>query len=137
MRGAAAMRRLAARGITPATPGVYFSFLWGQGEIEVGLGTTQAVYAARLATIKANMIAAGFSGRFFINVETWAAGSVSAAVQAAQAAFVDNVSVFAGGNLDTLNATYRHPDNVHFKDNGAASAATLIHNAMRASGAPY
>lgn len=136
-RPAVAMRRLAARGLTPSTPGLHFAMLWGQGEAEVGLGTSQAVYAGRLATIRANLLAAGFVGRMFINVETWAAGVVNAGVQAAQAAFANGVDIFVGGNLDTLNATYRHADNVHFKDNGGVSAAALIHSAMAASGAPY
>lgn len=133
----AAMRRLKARGIQPGMTGVHFAFLFGQGEAEVGRGTSQAAYAARLATLKQNLADYGFNGRMFINRQTWAAGAVNAGVQAAQVAAANGTDVFVGGDLDTLGATYRHADNVHFKDNGADAAATLIYNAMVASGAPY
>lgn len=82
-RPAVAMKRLAARGLTPSTPGLQFAMLFGQGEAEVGLGTSQANYAVLLAVIRANLLAAGFVGRMFINVQTCAAGVVNAA----QAAF--------------------------------------------------
>lgn len=44
---------------------------------------------------------------------------------------------WAGANADSLNATNRQTDNTHFNDTGMASLATLIYNAMHASGAPY
>lgn len=136
-RGSVAMLRLAAQGITPATTGVTFAYLWGQGETDTTNGTSQAVYAAALGRVLAKMTASGFSGRFFICEETWISGGVSAAVQAAQVAAVDNVTVFSGGNLDSLNATNRQADNTHFNDTGAPAAATIVYNAMHASGAPY
>ena len=58
-------------------------------------------------------------------------------MQAAQVALANGTTVFAGGDLDTLNATNRQADNTHFNDTGAAAAATLIWNAMHASGSPY
>ncbi len=136
-RGAVAMNRLAAQGITPATTGVTFGFLWGQGESDTTNGTSQSAYATALGQVISNMNAAGFSGRFFICEETWIGGSVSAGVQAAQTGIIDNVTKFSGGNLDSLNASNRQADNTHFNDTGAAAVATLVYNAMHASGAPY
>jgi hypothetical protein len=131
-----AMKRLAARGIAPGT-NVTFAADWGQGEAEVGLGTSQAAYTASFNQIKTNLVNCGFSGRIFVNVETLN-GTTSAAVQAAQAAVVDNVTVFAGANLDTMNntTTFR-VDGVHFNDNGSSNGASLKVTAWHASGAPF
>lgn len=132
-----ALKRLAARGITPATTGVTFALIWGQGETDGVNGTAQAVWQTSFGNIKSAAIAAGFSGRIFVVEETWNGGITYPTIQAAQAAVVDSVTVFAGGNLDSLNATNRQADNTHFNDTGAAAAATLVYNAMHASGAPY
>lgn len=136
-----ALRRLASRGITPTTPGVTFvAISWWQGEQDAVAGTSAASYQASIATILANAQAAGFSCatcRFFVNVETWDVGAVSATIQGAQAAVVNNTTIFAGGKLDTLNASNRQGDNIHFNDTGAAAAASLVYNAMHASGAPF
>lgn len=136
-RSAVAMRRLASRGITPATTGVTFGYLWGQGEAEVAKGTSQATYTTLFGQVVSNLLAAGFSGRIFPCKETWIGGSVSSAVQAAQVAAVDNVTIFSGGDLDSFNATNRQSDNTHFNDTGAAAVATAVYNAMHASGSPY
>jgi hypothetical protein len=136
-RIAVAMLRLSQNGITPATTGVTFGFIWGQGEAEVSLGTSQSAYTASLNTVLSAATTAGFSGRFFICEETWISGSVSTAVQAAQTGIVNGTTIFSGGNLDSLNATNRQGDNTHFNDTGAAAAATLVYNAMHASGSPY
>jgi hypothetical protein len=131
-----AMRRLASRGIVPGMTGVTFALLWMQGEADNSNGTTQSAYQTAFGRVKANAIAAGFSGRIFVTTETWDAGTTSSAIQAAQAAVRDNVTVFDGGNLDSLGNTYRQ-DTTHFNDTGGASAATLIEAAMHASGAPF
>lgn len=134
-RVTATMNRLISRGYSPGTTGLTFAYFWGQGESDTA--TSQSAYAASFATLVANLQGAGFSGRIFIAEETWFSGSVVAAVQAAQIAAVDGVTIFSGGNLDSLNATNRVADNSHFNDTGAAAAATLIYNAMHASGAPF
>lgn len=134
-----AMRRLAARGITPATTGVTFANLVGLGETDNNpLGTSQASWTASFGTYLANCLSAGFSGRTFVCQETYYSGATSAAVRAAQAAVVSG-SVFSGGDLDTLTngGGYRQADDVHFNDAGAAAGATLIYNAMHLSGAPF
>jgi hypothetical protein len=90
-----------------------------------------------LNAIIAKAQAAGFNGRVFVAQETWNAGVTNANVRAAQAAVVNNTTVFSGGDLDTLNATNRLADNIHFNDTGAGAAATLVYNAMHASGSPF
>ncbi len=75
--------------------------------------------------------------RWFPAKETWLAGSVSAAIQNAQVSLVDGLTVFAGPDMDSMNATFRVADNTHLNDAGAAQAALLSYNAMHASGAPF
>jgi hypothetical protein len=121
------MRRLASRGFIPGTPGLTFAITWGQGETDCQNGTTQAAYTTALNSVIATSFASGFVGKFFVNIQTLDVGNVSAAVQAAQAAVVNNTTVFAGGNLDTLTGTTnRQADLTHFNDVGGAAAATLI-----------
>lgn len=136
-RNKVAMLRLASRGIDPAIPGVTFAYLWGQGENDTALATSQAAYSASLTAVLGQLSGIGFSGRYFICKETWATGSVSAAVQAAQTGILNGSTIFSGGDLDTLNATNRQADNTHFNDTGAAAAAGLVISAMAASGAPF
>jgi hypothetical protein len=50
---------------------------------------------------------------------------------------VNGTTVFQSGDIDTLTAASRQGDNVHLNDAGAASAATLIYNAMHASGGVF
>lgn len=131
-----AMRRLASRGIVPGMTGVTFGLLWMQGEADKSGGTPQATYEASWANVKANAIAAGFSGRMFVCTETYSLSTTSATIQAAQAGVRDGVTVFDGGNLDSLDDTNRQ-DTTHFNDAGALAAATLIEAAMHASGSPF
>jgi hypothetical protein len=131
----AAMARLASRGITPGMTGVTFAFLWGQGESD--RATSQAAYAASLGQVTTALFATGFNGRAFINSQTWLSGVTNANVVAAQAAAANSTTIFAGANADSLTAGSRQADNTHFSDAGMASFATLIYNAMHASGAPF
>lgn len=130
------MRRLAARGITPSTTNVTFGIEWGQGESENGV-TSQATYTTLLNQVISNAAACGFVGRWFVSIETWNAGNVWAPVQAAQTAIVNGTTIFQSANADSLNATNRVSDNIHFNDTGIAALATLIYNAMHATGAPF
>lgn len=128
--------RLASRGMTPATTGVTFAFFFGQGESDPG--TSQSAYNASFVSMFNSLQACGLIGfRSFVAVETWNAGVVNVNVQNAQIAFVNGTTIFSGGNLDTLNATNRNADNIHFNDTGAAAAATIVYNAIHASGAPF
>jgi hypothetical protein len=132
-----AMKRLAAAGITPSMPGVTFAAVWGQGESDTGKGTSQASYAENLRTIVGTIFATGFTGRLFVNIETYNAGTVSPGVQAAQASVVNGTNVFQGGNWDMLGSSYRNPDDTHPNDAGAPLFASLIYDSMHASGAPF
>lgn len=131
-----AVRRLVSRGIVPGMTGVTFALLWMQGEADNDGGTTQAAYQTAWGQVKANALAAGFSGRIFVTTETWDAGTTSSAIQAAQAAVRDSVTVFDGGNLDGLDNSQRQ-DTTHFTDGGAANAAFTIDAALHASGSPF
>lgn len=132
-----AMRRLASRGYVVGATGLTFAITWGQGENDKTNGTTQIAYTAAMNTIMTNLLDAGFVGRFYVNQQTWISGTTSSAVAAAQAALPNGTTFFAGGNLDSLNASNRQSDNTHFNDTGADAAATLIYNAVHASGAPF
>lgn len=132
-----AIRRLAARGITTSSPGTHHALLWAQGESDTYYSTSQAAYTASLNQVLSQIAAAGFSGRIFINKETYFAGAVSSAVQNAQLSFANGSTIFNGADLDALGSGYRQPDNVHFNDAGAEAAATAIVAAMVASGAPF
>jgi Carbohydrate esterase, sialic acid-specific acetylesterase len=130
-----AIARLKARGIVPGT-NVTFAIEWGQGESDNGV-TSQANYTSSLNNVISNVGSCGFTGRWFVAEETWIVGTTSATIQAAQAAVINNTTVFVSGNIDSLNATNRVSDNTHLNDTGIAAAATLIYNAMHASGAPF
>jgi hypothetical protein len=130
------MLRLSARGFAAQT-NVTVAIVWGQGEADTVSATGQSAYQTALSSAISNVQSCGFSGRFFVNSESWSGGTTSSNVTNAQAAVIDNSTVFAGGNLDSLNATNRLSDNTHLNDTGMANAATLIFNAMHASGTPF
>lgn len=135
-----AMLRLASRGITAGMTGVTFALIFGDGENDNIGGTSQAAWTASFATLKSNIVATGFSGRIFVPQETYQSGGTSTAVRAAQAAVVDNVTVFSGGDFDTLTGSTNRQSggtDAHMTDAGAGSAATLMYNAMHASGVPF
>jgi len=132
----AAMARLASRGIVPGMSGVTFAFLWGQGESDAATGT--APYVASINQVLASLFATGFNGRAWINLQTMLSGVTSATTRAAQSSgSVITGNVFQGADADSLNTTFRQADQTHFLDTGMASLATLIYNAMHATGAPY
>lgn len=131
-----ALQRLRAKNMV-AQPNVTVAIEWGQGETDKSLGTSQAAYTASLQRVIDRAKACGFTGRFFVAKESWISGATGSAVQAAQAAVVDNVTVFASGDIDSLNSSNRLSDNTHLNDTGMAAAAALIKAAMSASGAPY
>lgn len=134
------MRRLAVRGIVPGATGVTFAYLWGQGESDHG--TAQGTYQGYFGQIVARAqncsgLSAQFNGRIFVNRETLLSGVTDATIQAAQSALVNNTTIFAGGDIDSLTGANRQADNTHLSAAGQAAAATLIYNAMHASGAPF
>jgi hypothetical protein len=133
-----AMRRLQARfGSALSDPNVTMAIEWGVGETDGSIGTSQAAYTSSVNTVLSNATACGFSGRMFVALETWLSGSTSATIRAAQAAVVNGTTILQSGDIDTINATGRQADNTHLNDTGAPTAATLIYNALHASGSPF
>jgi hypothetical protein len=140
-----ALRRLNDHGITPSVTNVTFAIVWGQGENDHG--TTTLAYESALSDIQAKAVSCGFSGRFFVNEQTWlctgvGSNSTDSNVEAAQIGIVDNVKFWAGFNADSLGASDRRSDcggaaGTHFNDTGIAAFATGIAHAMHASGAPF
>ncbi len=130
-RVAVAMARLAARGITPSTTGVTFTFDWGLGETDGALGTTAPNFTSQTNAVFTAAIAAGYSGPFFVPTETWSSGTASPVIQGAQQAMWNGTTIFNGGNLDSLNNSNRS-DTTNFNDTGSIAASILIFNAMSA-----
>lgn len=137
LRTQVAMARLAARGVVPGMTGVTFFCLHSLGETDCANGTLQAPFAASSSGFIAKLNSTGFNGRIFIPQETYQSGVTSNPIRAAQASLWDGSTVFSGGDIDTLTVLSRQADNTHLTDAGAVSAATLIYNAMHASGAPF
>jgi Carbohydrate esterase, sialic acid-specific acetylesterase len=132
-----AMRRLAASGITPATPGVTFAAVWGQGESDTRDGTSRAAYRGHLDRLIETVFSSGFSGRLFVNVESYYLGRTSSEIRAAQTSVVNGTTVFQGADWDALGRSYRLPDNLHPGELGAPVFALTLYKAMRASGPPF
>lgn len=132
------MKRFAAKGIVPGT-NVTFAIEWGQGENDNVLGTSASVYTSLLNQVIANAAACGFVGRWFVATESMNSGVTAAAVTTGQANTINGTTVFASGNIDSLTVASgsRLADQTHLNDLGSSSAATLIFNAMHASGAPF
>jgi hypothetical protein len=121
----AAAKKLAAQGITPSTPGVKFLIKWNQGESDTQQSTSQASYMADFNKMKARVALDLPGAKWMVAKESWYIGATSATVQAAQLALVDNVTVFAGENMDSIDNTGRVGDQTHLNATGANSAATM------------
>lgn len=122
-----ASRRLASVGLTIS------GFLWLQGESDAGIA--QATYAAALARVIGTPRAEGYNAPWFIGKASYLGGVVDANVQAAQVAAVNNTTIFAGGDTDTLTGTAVNrqvANNTHFKSAGADAAAALWKTALDA-----
>lgn len=132
-----AMRRLAANGITADTAGVTFAAIWGQGESDNRERTSRAAYREHLDRLIRAVFSSGFSGRLFVNVESYYAGATSPGIQGAQTSVVNNATVFQGANWDALGRGYRDSDDTHPGALGAPVFALTLYNAMRASGPPF
>lgn len=128
------MLRLAARGITPGMTGVTFACLMADGHRDYADGTSQAAWTASCNSFISTLNATGFNGRIFVCSESESA-QTSNAIRSAQAAVRNGTTVFDGGDIDSN--TIATVDGVHPSDAGSATMATLIYNAIHASGAPY
>jgi len=131
-----AIKRLAARGITPSVSNVTFATVQMQGEADGVAGTSLAAYQAAVNQMIARAEGCGYSGRWFISLETWSGGVTYSTIRNAQSGLANGTKIFVGGDLDTINGSGR-TDNTHFNDTGGSSAATSTYNSMVASGAPF
>jgi hypothetical protein len=149
-----ALGRLAARGITSSTTNVTIVLLWGQGEADTLLGTSQASY---VASWNAMIAAANLTGvRALVAKETLWNTATSAALQAAQtqnatSGVINNsAGIYLGANADALqgnicgsgtNTACRQADGNHWSDAGAYSYAIDPtygwQQALHATGSPF
>lgn len=121
--------RLTAAGLTAT------HVIWHQGESDEGAGTSQADYTTGLNSVISTFRTSSFNAlktaKFFPCKVSWFNGSTSAAIQAAQAAVVDNVTIFAGADSDSLDGTNRY-DNTHFNATGQDAIAGLMKTIIQA-----
>ncbi|MBB2794431.1 UNVERIFIED_ORG: hypothetical protein GGD58_003301 [Rhizobium pisi] len=108
------------------------AIMWGQGESDTSAGTSQASYTASLQKVIAEFNHAIPGCPILVARETYYYGSVSAAVQAAQAAVVNGTTVFAGEDVDSIGSGGRY-DNTHLNETGADQRATLAVAALMAA----
>lgn len=129
-----AMLRLASMGITPGMTGVTFANIFADGHQDYALGTSQAAWQASFGNYATNVFATGFNGRIFVCSES-ASGQTSNNIRSAQAAVRNGTTIFDGGDIDS--STIATSDGTHPSDAGGSTMATIIYNAMHASGAPF
>lgn len=130
-----AVRRAQAAGLFIPNADLSVAVQIAFGENDKIDGLTQAEWLTNVRDLRAGLLDVGLpaSAKWFINVETMESNATSANVAAAQASIVDNVTYFAGANLDSLTgATYRRADNTHFTDAGHDAAAALLATAWDA-----
>lgn len=115
-------------------PDVHPFVIWDQGVQDNVIGTSEASYVAGFNSMKSTLTGMGYAGPWFtVDAETMLSNTVDATIQAAQASLVDNVTVFAGANTDSLTGgTNRQSDGTHLTDTGNASNASLWETAISA-----
>lgn len=110
-------RRLKSVGITPT------AVLWGQGEEDNILGTSQASCTSALNSVINSVRSSGVTCPWLIAQESYVGGTTSAAVRAAQASVVTG-TIYQGPDADTLGSSYRY-DGTHWNAAGADAYAAL------------
>lgn len=132
----AAVARLAARGITPATTNVTFALIYMTGANDHGTIAGSFTAGYKQVVNKAND--AGFVGHVFVPKYSILGGVADVDVTTGQQNLIDNVNYFFGGDIDALpNSPNRQVDNTHFTATGQANIASAIYAAMHASGSPF
>jgi hypothetical protein len=136
-RIAVAFRRMQRAGLVPDV------IISGQGESDHG-ATSQAAYMASANSMIATFRSFWPTVPIFINVESWAGGSVDPNIANAQAAIVNHsTGIWAGANADALTgnscgaggaSACRQSDGLHWSTAGAFSIATAVRAALAASG---
>lgn len=138
-----AFARLSSRGLVAGT-NVTVIVVWGQGETDTQIGTSQGAYTASMNNVISQSRTAGFTGLWFVAKQTFLQGVVSAPIQAAQVAVVNHgANVWGGPDADAMinntcsGVACRQGDNIHFSDAGSASYAAGFQAALHAYGAPF
>lgn len=105
-----------------------FAILYALGTNDNGVGTSAANFTIAANSFINSMRGYGCNGDIFITKMTLLAGSVNAALQAAQAALVDNPNgIYLGPDADSLTGANRF-DGTHFGDVGGDAFGTLESN---------
>jgi hypothetical protein len=106
---------------------VTFKVLFHLGQTDHGAGTTQAAWEASYATLK-NIINTHGVGtpQIFVPQCTMVSSVTSSTIRAAQAAVVDNVQTFSGGDIDALTGANRAADGTHLTDAGISAVADIL-----------
>ena len=118
-------RRLQAVGLTPTS--VYC--MLGANDKNAGVGEAPAT--AALKSIISTIRNLGITCNIFVATHSRFANANSPAIQAAQASMLDNVTVFSGGDMDSISSD-GYWDGTHFNADGATSAAALAVAAITA-----
>lgn len=108
------------------------AIMWGQGESDTSASTSQASYAASLQKVIAEFKRAIPGCPMLVAQEAYYYGNTNAGILAAQASVVDNVSVFAGENVELIPPSGRY-DNTHLNEAGADQRAALAVQALMAA----
>ena len=108
-------RRLFNAKLWPVT-----AIAWMVGETDKTIGTSQSAFAASQASVISTFRNNGCNAPFLVALYS-GPGQTSNGIRSAQAAAVDNVTVFGGPDIDAI--TNRLGDG-HLDDTGAAAAAT-------------
>lgn len=117
------LARLKAVGLTPT------EIVWAQGEQDNLAGTSRSMYAASLSSVISTFRNLGVTCPFLVTKSTYDNG-ISTTIQSAYTDVIDNVSVFAGADTDTINSG--RIVNIHFTQAQAVTAAGLHVTAIQA-----
>lgn len=108
-----ACRRMKAAGWLEPTANLKIFVLWEEGQTDGILGTSSAQYQANVISAQNTFIGAGCNFPWVIAVSTMSSGTTYPTIQGAQAALVDNVTRFAGPNVDTAVPVGNRYDGTH------------------------
>lgn len=108
------------------------AIMWGQGESDTSVGTSQASYASSLQKVINEFNRAIPGCPVLVAQEAYYYGNTNAGILAAQASVVNNTTVFAGENVELIGSSGRY-DNTHLNEAGAEQRATLAVAALKAA----